>query len=66
VSVVRFESSIKTDSPPPSLFAVCYLQHYLPFFKDLFPATMGRKALSIQDHIDLAQKRGYFVQSSSD
>lgn len=27
---------------------------------------MGRKALSMQDHIDLAKKRGYFVQSSPD
>ena len=26
---------------------------------------MGRKALSKQDHIDLAKKRGYFVQSSA-
>jgi hypothetical protein len=67
VSVMRFESSIKTDSfPPLSLFAVCYLQHYLPLFKDLLPATMGRKALSRQDRIDLAKKRGYFVQSSPD
>ncbi|KFZ23236.1 hypothetical protein V502_02284, partial [Pseudogymnoascus sp. VKM F-4520 (FW-2644)] len=35
-------------------------------FKDLLPATMGRKALSKQDHIDLAKKRGYFVQSSAE
>jgi hypothetical protein len=27
---------------------------------------MGRKALSKQDHIDLAKKRGYFVQSSAE
>ena len=27
---------------------------------------MGRKALSRQDRIDLAKKRGYFVQSSPD
>jgi hypothetical protein len=63
---VRLESSIKAGSPPPSLFAVCYLQHSQLLFNDLFPAAMGRKALSIQDHIDLAKKRGYFVQCSPD
>ena len=58
------ESSIKAGSPPPSLFAVCYLQHSQLLFKDLLPAAMGRKALSIQDYIDLAKKQGYFVQCS--
>jgi hypothetical protein len=64
VSEVRFESSIKADSPLPSLLVVYRLQQ--SFFKELLSTTMGRKALSRQDRINLAKKRGYFVQSSPD
>jgi hypothetical protein len=51
---------------PLSCFTVFHLQHRLFSFKDQLSATMGRKTLTREDRIALAQKRGYSVQTTPD